>query len=69
MFFLAGSILLVYGYSQCAFKDFWWWDQVVFWQALGRTVTRTESWERDLNTWGFFCMAAGICLILYALVG
>ena len=61
-------MVAAYGYVLTAYKDFWWWDTQLFWQRMGRAVSRTVAWERRQDQAGYACMGIGAFMIFYALV-
>ncbi|HEX3049024.1 MAG TPA: hypothetical protein VHP83_00095 [Aggregatilineaceae bacterium] len=66
MLIVAGLMLFAYGYTLYSFKDFWWWDYALLFNALGKKVTRTAAWERQHSLTAAGCMVAGVILSFYA---
>lgn len=66
MLIVAALLFMVYGYSQIAYKDFWWWDKHLLFQYFGVTVQRNAAWERQQNRWGWMWVLAGSALLGYA---
>jgi hypothetical protein len=64
----AGIVIILYGLAQIYLKDLWWWDHALLWQAFGKVVQRTETWDRDQDHLGLACIAAGVFLLVYVIL-
>lgn len=63
-----GLIFIAFGLAQIHFKDLWWWDNVLLWNYLGKSVERTEAWEHQQDTLGIVCVASGLFVLVYHLI-
>lgn len=69
MVIAAALLMIVFGVSQIALKDIWWWDIQLLSQYYGVGVSRSAAWERQRNLWGAVWLMVGLVALLYALAG